>query len=421
MGGLIANRGSSAGAVAAPPRRFALTYLVMTGTDAFGSGLFKTLGVLFWARYAGFSLPTVGLGLAVGGLFAMALLLPLGRLGDRVGHRRLIITLNVAVGALVATFPLVREVALFFAVAAAAAAAEAALGPLRRSYVGRQLSPPVRRRFNARNRATFNAGFGVGAALAGVGLAAGSNRVLVLLVLGNAASFLLAAAAMCLLPPDRPEPAAEAVEVRGVLGHPRLIGSGALVGLLALSEEALEIGVPVWVATTQRVPLAMISVALVVNTVFVVLFQVPLARRLERMPTMRGFQLASCLLFVAFALMALAGLLPRPAAIVVMLVFVLLLSTSEVIAATIDWDVSYRSARAGRESESQAAFSLGTNSHRAVGGVLFGGALAAGTAGWLVACAAPALVLAAGSYRGVRRLVGLSGEAGDSAGEGATS
>jgi hypothetical protein len=128
------------------------------------------------------------------------------------------------------------------------------------------------------------------------------------------------------------------------------------------------------------------------------------------LPTLRSFRLAGCLLLLAFALMALAGLLPRPAAIAVLLVFVLLLSTSEVIAATVDWDVSYRTARAGRESESQAAFSLGTNSHRAVGGVLFAGALTAGTVGWLVACAAPAAVLAASSYRGVRRLAGLAGE-----------
>jgi len=425
MGGLIANRRASGPAdeMAAPPRRFAATYLTMTATDSFGSGLFKTLAVLFWSRYAHLGLPTVGLGLTVGGLVAMAALLPLGRLGDRVGHRRMVIALNLVVGTVVAGFPLVREPAVFFAVVAVASAAEAALGPLRRSYVGRQLSPPVRRRFNARNRATFNAGFGCGAALAGIGLAAGSNRILVVLVLGNAASFLLAAAAMYLLPPDRApdQPAGGAADLRGVLGHPRLIGSGALVGLLALSEEALEVGVPVWIATTSRVPVAMISVALVVNTVFVVLFQVPLARRLESLPTLRSFRLAGCLLLLAFALMAPAWLLPQAAAIAVLLVFVLLLSTSEVIAATVDWDISYRTARAGRESESQAAFSLGTNSHRAVGGVLFAGALAAGPAGWLVAGAAPALVLAATAFRGVRRLTGPGEPPADPGVEGAPS
>ncbi|HJQ01817.1 MAG TPA: MFS transporter [Jatrophihabitans sp.] len=378
-------------------RRFVVVYLSMTGTDAFGSGLFKTLAVLFWARYAHFSLPTVGAGLTVGGLCAMVCLLPLGRLGDRLGHRRLIIGLNLVTGATIATFPLVRSVVLFFVVVAVAATVEASLGPLRRSYVGRQLDPAIRPHFNARNRATFNAGFGSGAAVAGLGLAAGSNSALVALVLGDAASFLLAALAMAMLPPDRAfQHLPGTIELRGALSHPGLLGAGALVGLLALSEEALEIGLPVWIAVSHRVPLVMISLALVANTILVVLFQVPLARRLQRLPTTRSCRLAGGLLIAGFALMAMTGLLPRPAAILVTVLFVLLLTGSEIIAAAIDWEVSYRKSRPGQEAASQAAFSLGTSGHRAVGGLLFARSLAGfGSSGWLIACAAPVLVLAA--------------------------
>lgn len=393
---------------AGPPSRFVLIYLSMTGTDAFGSGLFKTLGVLFWARYDHFSLPTVGLGLTLGGLCAMAGLIPLGRLGDSFGHRRLIIALNVVTGTTIALFPLVRSVPLFFVVISIAATTEASLGPLRRSYVGRQMDPAIRPHFNARNRATFNAGFGSGAAVAGLGLAwGGSNHALVALVLGNAASFLLAAMAMAMLPTDRAvQHRAGSVDLHGALSNPALIGAGALVGLLALSEEALEVGVPVWIAVSHRVPLVMISAALVTNTVLVVLFQVPLAIRLQRLPTVTSCRLAGGVLIASFALMAVAGVLNRPAAVVVTMLFVLLLTCSEIIASTIDWDVSYRKSRPGQEAASQAAFSLGTGSHRAVGGMLFARSLTGlSSMGWLIACAAPVLVLAASVHCRGRELL----------------
>jgi MFS family permease len=397
---------------------FRRAYFTMTATDALGSGLFKTVSIFFWVRYAHFSVAIVGLGFTLGGISAMLLMLPAGRLGDRFGRRRTAIVINVVAAAAVAVFPLIHQIALFFAAMCLASASEASLEPLRRAYIGAQLPAQARQPFNARNRAVYNGGFGLGAALAGVGLVLGDTRTLAYLVIADAVSFLLAALAMSRLPhdrrtePDHPDAARRDqggghVGTLGALAHPRVFASGAVIGLLALPDEALDIGLPVWIATTHRAPVWLVGGALILNTAFVVAFQVPLARWLQRMSMKRTCYLSSAFLAAAFVLLATTGSLDRAAATATAVCSVLALSCAEICGSVVDWEVSYSHARPGHESEFQAAFSLGTSSHQFVGGVLFADSIAAyGSLGWLVACVAPVLVSFINIYHRTSDLTG---------------
>jgi MFS family permease len=347
----------------------------------------------------------------------MLLMLPAGRIADRFGQRRTAIVLNVAAGAVVATFPLIHRVALFFVVVCLATAAEAAIDPLRRAYVGSHLEPGERRPFSARDRAVYNAGFGGGAALAGLGLALGDTRTLLYFVVADAASFLLAALAMSRLPrdrqaqprDDRPDHAADGgyVGTLGALAHPRVFASGAVIGLLALPDEALDIGLPVWIAATHRAPFWLVGGALILNTMFVVGCQVPVARWLDRMSMTTNCYLSAAFLAAGFVLLAITGSLGRVAATATAVCSVLLLSCAEICGSVVNWEMSYSHARPRREAEFQAAFSLGSSSHQLVGGVLFSDPIAAfGSLGWLVACVAPVLVAGVNSYH---RTSGLTG------------
>jgi MFS family permease len=397
---------------------FRRSFFTMTAIDALGNGLFKTISVFFWIRYAHFSITVVGLGFTLGGLSAMLLMLPAGRIADRFGQRRTAIVLNVAAGAVVATFPLIHDVVLFFVVICLATAAEAAIDPLRRAYVGARLEPGERRPFSARDRAVYNAGFGGGAALAGLGLALGDTRTLLYFVIADAASFLLAALAMSRLPrgrqarprDDRPDHAADDggyVGTLGALAHPRVFASGAVIGLLALPDEALDIGLPVWIAATHRAPFWLVGGALILNTMFVVGCQVPVARWLDRMSMTTNCYLSAAFLAAGFVLLAITGPLGRVAATATAVCSVLLLSCAEICGSVVNWEMSYSHARPRREAEFQAAFSLGSSSHQLVGGVLFSDPIAAfGSLGWLVACVAPVLVASVNSYH---RTSGLTG------------
>jgi MFS family permease len=397
---------------------FRRSFFTMTAIDALGNGLFKTISVFFWIRYAHFSITIVGLGFTLGGLSGMLLMLPAGRIADRLGQRRTAIVLNVVAGAVVATFPLVHRVALFFVVVCLATAAESAIDPLRRAYVGARLGPGERRPFSVRDRAVYNAAFGGGAALAGLGLALGDTRTLLYFVVADAASFLLAALAMSRLPRDRraqprgdrPDRAADGVGYVGTLGalaHPRVFASGAVIGLLALPDEALDIGLPVWIAATHRAPFWLVGGALILNTMFVVGCQVPVARWLDRMSMTTNCYLSAAFLAAGFVLLAITGPLGRVAATATAVCSVLLLSCAEICGSVVNWEMSYSHARPRREAEFQAAFSLGSSSHQLVGGVLFSDPIAAfGSLGWLVACVAPVLVAGVNSYH---RTSGLTG------------
>jgi MFS family permease len=396
---------------------FRRSFFAMTAVDALGNGLFKTISVFFWIRYAHFSIAIVGLGFTLGGLSGMLLMLPAGRIADRFGQRRTAIVLNVIAGAMVATFPLIHQVALFFVVVCLATAAESAIDPLRRAYVGTRLRPGERRPFSARDRAVYNAGFGGGAALAGLGLALGDTRTLLYFVIADAASFLLAALAMSRLPRDvQPEPRADRADraadggyvgTLGALAHPAVFASGAVIGLLALPDEALDIGLPVWIAATHRAPFWLVGGALILNTAFVVGCQVPVARRLDRMSMTTNCYLSAAFLAAGFVLLAVTGSLSRVAATVIAVCSVLLLSCAEICGSVVNWEMSYSHARPRREAEFQAAFSLGSSSHQLVGGVLFSDPIAAfGSLGWLVACAAPVLVAGVNRYH---RTSGLTG------------
>jgi MFS family permease len=201
---------------------FRRAYFTMTATDALGSGLFKTVSIFFWVRYAHFSVAIAGLGFTLGGISAM---LPAGRLGDRFGQRRTAIVINVVAAAAVAAFPLIHQIGIFFAAMCLATAAESSLEPLRRAYIGAQLPAEQRQPFNARNRAVYNGGFGFGAALAGVGLVLGDTRTLAYLVIGDAASFLLAGLAMSRLPRDRRTGQDDGAASRGRGGHVGTLGA----------------------------------------------------------------------------------------------------------------------------------------------------------------------------------------------------
>jgi MFS family permease len=396
---------------------FRRAYLAMTATDALGSGLFKTVAVFFWVRHAHLSIAIVGLGFTLGGLSGMLLMLPVGRIADRFGQRSTAIVLNVVAAAVLATFPLIHHVAAFFMVMCLAWAAEASLEPLRRAYVGTHLGPGERRSLSARARAAYNGGFAGGAALAGLVLAFGDSRALSYLVFADAASFLLAGLAMARLPRDRRPEREDGPGQRGAgsryvgtldaLTHPRVFASGAAVGLLALSDEALDIGLPAWIAATHRAPAWLVGGALILNTVFVVTCQVSMTRRLQRISMNGNCYLSAAFLAAAFVLLAITGPLGSVAAEATALCSVLLLSCAEIFGSVVDWEASYSHARSGRESEFQAAFSLGSSSHQLVGGVLFSDPIAAfGSLGWLVACVAPILVSIVNGYHRTSELIG---------------
>ena len=174
---------------------------------------------------------------------------------------------------------------------------------------------------------------------------------------------------------DRPDHAADGgyVGTLGALAHPRVFASGAVIGLFALPDEALDIGLPVWIAATHREQFWLVGGALILNTMFVVGCQVPVARWLDRMSMTtncycgriprRGFRAARDHWLTGPRRGTARPVQRRP-------------SCAEICGSVVNWEMSY-SQQQRREAEFQAAFSLGSSSHQLVGGVLFSDPIAA--------------------------------------------
>ena len=74
---------------------------------AVGEGVFITGNAVFFTRLVGLSAAQVGLGLSIAGLFTFALAVPMGRLADRLGPKRIWWVSAAGISALYLTYPLI--------------------------------------------------------------------------------------------------------------------------------------------------------------------------------------------------------------------------------------------------------------------------------------------------------------------------
>ncbi len=161
--------------------------------NAVGSGLYFTVSALFLTRAVGLTLAQVGFGLSVAAAAAVLASAPRGRLADSRGPRTvLMITLLVqalASAALVMLYSFSAFVVVAVIAGMALSGARGAQGAL----IAQLVPADDRVRVRAFMRAAANAGLTIGAAVASLGLVADARPTYVALVLGNAATFVIAA------------------------------------------------------------------------------------------------------------------------------------------------------------------------------------------------------------------------------------
>ncbi|GAA2676138.1 MFS transporter [Actinoplanes palleronii] len=253
--------------------------LLATLINAFGNGAYLTTSVLFLTTVAGLSPAMIAIGLSAGAAAGVLAMTPLGYVADRYGPKRLsMLSMVVLAGAytgLLAVHSVVPFALLSCLIAVATAMVKGANGALAAGGV----PPGQRLAMRARMRTMSNAGIGLGTLAGSVPLLVHHDLAYVVVLLVNAATFLVAAALLTRAPAVAPQvtPA----------GGPRLVALrdrpflafAALDGLLSSTyNDLLAIGLPLWLATGAHAPLWLISVALVINTAGCVLLQVRMTR-----------------------------------------------------------------------------------------------------------------------------------------------
>jgi MFS family permease len=380
---------------AGPLRRYAFVSLV----DATGTGMFLTVSVLFFTRFAGLAAGSVALGLSLAGLAAMIGAVPLGSLGDRFGYRRVWVLVTVVQAVVYAAYPFVRTFWEFVTLAAVAALAEVGGSPLRAGYLSRIAGQQQRVRARAYNQAVSSAGWALGALAAGVALGVGTRAAYVCLVLADAASFAIAAVILLTLPagpaddgpagtaagdPGSPSRQARAARPRPVLRDLRYLTVCVLNGLLMTYGAILTVGLPLWIVRRTHAPAWTVAGTFLVSTLLVVTLQVRASRGTDTVRgAARAVRRSGALLLAGCLVLASTRALPAPAAIVVLGAGAEQLTLGEVLQQAGGWSLSYGLAPEDRQGEYLGAFAMGTRIYDSLGPVLVTSlVLGLGQLGW---------------------------------------
>jgi MFS family permease len=361
-----------------------LTWVTLVNT--LGNGMFYTTSALFFTRSVGLSAAQLGLALALAGVCGVLAGVPMGRLSDRWGARRTLVTLVSleAVGMLgyAFTHSFVTLVPLLCAVTFV----DRGASTVRNALMGDVLAAEVRVRGRSYLRAVTNVGIGAGSAIAAIALHYDTRAAYLTMVVANAATFLFAALLLGRLPGGRgTEPAASIGRSgrRALRDGPYLLVT-ALTGVLALQFGVMEVGIPLWVVHDTHAPRLVISAVLVLNTVIVVLLQVRASRGTEdprqaaRICARSGVLLAAgC---VAFGC---AHGVPAVVAVVVLLVGAVLQTFGEILSSAAGWALGYDLAAPGATGEYQGVFNTGFAAGMLLSPLLITNtALRFGLAGW---------------------------------------
>jgi MFS family permease len=394
-----------------PSEPVARALTVTTMAAALSTGLFYSVSALYFTRVLGLSATTVGLGLTVAGGCGVVASYAAGWVSDRVGADRILRWTLVGQGLALLAYVWAEDVAWFVLVACFAVGLRAAHGTARLLLLARWFTGPDRVATRAALRVVTNVFIGLGTVAAGVALLIDTAAAYRMTMAVTAVLVLLATAPLVHLAQVVPDLGARVrASAGGAPGEPRgqspftdrtYLGAVGLSAVLAMHFSLQTVGIPLWVAGHTEAPTVVISLLMVVNTVFVALLQVPASRGThDVLLAGRAVRRAGALLALGCGLFAAAAYGGPGTAVVLLVLAALAVAAGEVLSEAGGWGLAFeladpRSAGA-YQGVSQTGYAVASMLAPTVVTVT---AITHGTAGWallavvfLTAGAATALV-----------------------------
>ncbi|HZB86192.1 MAG TPA: MFS transporter [Gaiellaceae bacterium] len=277
--------------------------------NAIGNGIAYPFIAIYLHEVRAFSLATTGLVLAVVGGAGLVAGPLIGIVVDRIGGRATLAGALVLMAAGFGSFPLIREPWHAVLATAVAGVGNAGFWPSQSALLA-GLAPQARRHGAfALQRVTRNLGIGLGGLVGGLIATTADPTSFTVLFLVDAASFLVFVAVLPLVPEPEISRDGEAVGAGGyveVLRHRVFLGIvGLNVVFVAAGYAQFEL-LPVFAKTEAGVSELGIGVIFFINTVVIVLAQLPLAKALEGRRRMKALA-AMTVLWASAWLVVLAG------------------------------------------------------------------------------------------------------------------
>ncbi|MEV7404914.1 MFS transporter [Streptomyces sp. NPDC091267] len=385
------------------------TLVAAVGADSVGQGLLISVTTFYMLRVVGLSAAQVGTGLTVAAVLGILVSAPVGYAADRSNPLTLTVLATALQGAAVLGYLLVGGMAAYM-VMTALYAVTAAAGAVTGAAMLPTVMPAAHRvRTRATTRVTSNIGITFGVALGGVAVGLGSATAYRALLVVTACGLCLSAfafsrlrryqtgaAAAAATPQETVAASVEEPSHPGVLRDRPYLAVTVVGALLAINDGLLTVALPLWISQSTDAPLWLYSVAVIVNTAGVVLFQIPLSRSCETVPgAARALRVSGAALAAACVLWGAASLTgTRWVAAVLILVGAAVHVVGELTSSAGGWGLSYELAPEHAHGRYQGVFGTGQQMTNAVvpfvAGVLL---IQHGLTGW---CVVAAVLLAAG-------------------------
>jgi MFS family permease len=248
--------------------------------SASGDGLWFTIWALYFTRVLHLSPATVGLGMAVASGAGLVAAIPLGAMADRFDARTILVAVTVVRGAAMACYALVHGPWTFVLVTVVFTAPANGATAVRTALVARLVSgTDARVKALAQQRVAQHAGYALGAGAGAVVLAADQLSAYFLAIIANAITFAALAVLTATVAPPRDRPATgPRPSIRLVLRDRPYLAVVGMTSVLSLCWAMLSTGLPLWIANSTRLPLALSGIVVVISSVGIAGLQIFVTR-----------------------------------------------------------------------------------------------------------------------------------------------
>ncbi|MEU2021854.1 MFS transporter [Streptomyces sp. NPDC016469] len=372
-----------------PGGRDARIMLRALAVDRAGTGLWAASSVLYLTFVTHLGAQRIGILLGAAGVAGIAGSPLAGRLAGRFPVRPLLIGCHLLRLVTLTLVLLCTRFEALLVVVAVTYLGDRAAKTLEMLFATRAAGER-RAAYQALSRSAANAGYGLGAGLAAIGLAVGTADAYRALILGNALSFLVAAALVWRTgePGGRVVPTGPAM--RPVRARSPWQDGGYLRFVLLdipmnLDDSVLGVGLPLWLVNRTSAPHALVPAFLVINTVLVVLLQLAVSRRAEGpRRAVRAVLLHGVLMFACCALLAASTGCGTWAAAGALLAAAVLVTMAELMRSVSSWELAVLLAPPDARAAYLGAAGMSQSIQKSAGPPLLTGVvMAAGPAGWL--------------------------------------
>lgn len=278
--------------------------LAMVFFQTFGLGAIATTSIIFGSRFVG--LDNAELGLAVSASLGLGLVAAsyIGHLSDRVEPQKLLSWILFFEGCSLLGFFFVSSWAEFTVLLTVYHLLDRGASGVRGALVARLLAASGQAEARSYIRAVGNIGSSLGAVFIGIGLFYATKSAFLILISICATTYIVASILAALV--DKVQ-LVSAIDRKpfGVVFRDRKYVLFALGNtVLHIHFSVLEMAMPLWVLQSTAAPEYIITPLLILNTFLVIVFQVPLGRRIDNtaragrtFAVSGGLLLTSCFLF----------------------------------------------------------------------------------------------------------------------------